>query len=189
MHYTRICDVLKQIPRRQWLIHGDETTVQVPKEPGRKEQIRHICRYTGALWTASSRLGCSSISRGSMRNIRAVSTGDYSGTLVTDGWVRGALSRQRQTGCLAHLRRLFTDALKGQKNKPSSSITKAIKYFQAQYQVDALAQQTADFSDLLPFNYANRQTEATNTDVATMMNVHVRTLRGYLAKNCDPNLD
>ena len=35
--------------------------------------------------------------------------------------------------------RMFADALKGQKNKPSPRITKALEFFQALYQVKALA--------------------------------------------------
>lgn len=38
LHYTRIYDALKQILRSQWLIHGDETTVQVLREKDRKAQ-------------------------------------------------------------------------------------------------------------------------------------------------------
>jgi len=38
LHYKRIYDALKQVLRGQWLIHGDETTVQVLKEKDRKAQ-------------------------------------------------------------------------------------------------------------------------------------------------------
>ncbi len=40
---------------------------------------------------------------------------------------------------MAHARRAFTDVLKGQKNKPSPRVAKALEYFQALYQVEALA--------------------------------------------------
>ena len=38
LHYKRIYDALKKILLSQWLIHGDETTVQVLKENGRNAQ-------------------------------------------------------------------------------------------------------------------------------------------------------
>ncbi|KWE98306.1 hypothetical protein WL80_03810 [Burkholderia ubonensis] len=71
------------------------------------------------------------------------SGGDFAGTLMTDGWPAWrTVKTATHLGCLAQARRLFTDTLKGQKNKPSPRVTKALEFFQAPYQVEALAKQT-----------------------------------------------
>ncbi len=53
------------------------------------------------------------------------------------GW--RTLKKTMHFGCMAHARLTFTDVLKGQESKPSPRVDKALKYFQALYQVEALA--------------------------------------------------
>lgn len=66
--------------------------------------------------------------------------GDYAGMLMSDGYAAWrTLKKTTHFGCMAHARRAFTDVLKGQKNKPSPRVAKALEYFQALYQVEALA--------------------------------------------------
>lgn len=85
LHYTRIYDALKQVLRSQWLIHGDETTVQVLKEQGRKAQD------TSYMWVYRSDADSEQPvvlfeyqpGRGG-EHPRAF-LGDYAGTLMTDG--------------------------------------------------------------------------------------------------------
>jgi hypothetical protein len=76
LHYKRIYDALKQVLRSQWLIHGDETTIQVLKEQDRKAQDKsYMWVYrTGAQRTASSRSCCSSINLGAVGSIRVPSS-------------------------------------------------------------------------------------------------------------------
>ncbi|KWE48959.1 hypothetical protein WL76_23425 [Burkholderia ubonensis] len=85
--------------------------------------------------------------------------GDYAGTLMTDGWPAWrTVKTATHLGCLARARRLFTDALKGQKNKPSPRITKALEFFQALYQVEVLAKQTLPEGETLTdYRYRLRQ--------------------------------
>ncbi|KVM80977.1 hypothetical protein WJ60_26660 [Burkholderia ubonensis] len=87
------------------------------------------------------------------------SGGDYAGTLMTDGWPAWrTVKTATHLGCLAQARRLFTDALKGQKNKPSPRVTKAPEFFQALYQVEALAKQTLPEGETLTdYRYRLRQ--------------------------------
>ncbi|KVX96447.1 hypothetical protein WL11_26960 [Burkholderia ubonensis] len=87
------------------------------------------------------------------------SGGDYAGTLMTDGWPAWrTVKTATHLGCLAQARRLFTDALKGQKNKPSPRVTKALEFFQALYQVEALAKQTLPEGETLTdYRYRLRQ--------------------------------
>jgi hypothetical protein len=85
--------------------------------------------------------------------------GEYAGTLMTDGWPAWrTVKSATHLGCLAHGRRMFTDALKGQKNKPSPRITKALEFFQALYQVETLAKQTLPEGETLAdYRYRLRQ--------------------------------
>lgn len=159
LHYTRIYDALKQVLRGQWLIHGDETTVQVLKEQGRKAQD------TSYMWVYRSDADSEQPvvlfeyqpGRGG-EHPRAF-LGDYAGTLMTDGWPAWrTIKTATHLGCLAHARRLFTDALKGQKNKLSPRITRALEFFQALYQVEALAKQTLPEGEMLTdYRYRLRQ--------------------------------
>jgi transposase len=53
---------------------------------------------------------------------------------------------------------MFKDALKGQKNKPSPRITRALEFFQALYQVEALAKQNLrEGETLADYRYRLRQ--------------------------------
>jgi hypothetical protein len=85
--------------------------------------------------------------------------GNYAGTLMTDGWSAWrTVKSATHLGCLAHGRRMFMDALKGQKNKPSPRITRALEFFQALYQVEALAKQTLPEGEALAnYRYRLRQ--------------------------------
>jgi hypothetical protein len=54
LHYSRLWEALRRTLLSQSLIHGDETTVQVLKEPGRAAQS------TSYIWVSSSRRPCRS---------------------------------------------------------------------------------------------------------------------------------
>jgi transposase len=59
--------------------------------------------------------------------------------LMSDGYAAWrTLAAATHFGCLAHARRAFVDALKGQK-KPGGRATQALEYFKALYQVETLA--------------------------------------------------
>ncbi len=64
----------------------------------------------------------------------------YKGMLISDGYSAWrTLKKATHFGCMAHARQMFTDVFKGQKNKPSPRVAKTLEYFQALYQVEALA--------------------------------------------------
>lgn len=66
--------------------------------------------------------------------------GRYAGMLMSDGYAAWrTIKEATHLGCMAHARRMFTDVLKAQKNKPSPRVAKALEYFQALYRVEALA--------------------------------------------------
>jgi transposase len=139
LHYSRLWEALRQTLVTQPLIHGDETTVQVLKEEGGTPQSK---RY---MWVYRSAEDCEQpvvlfdYQPGRGQEYPKAILAGYQGMLLSDGhaaWrtVKGAT----HFGCLAHARRLFVDARKGQK-KPSARVPKALEYFQSLYQVEALA--------------------------------------------------
>ncbi|CAJ0785286.1 IS66 family transposase [Ralstonia chuxiongensis] len=140
LHYSRLYDALRKTLLLQRLIHGDETTVQVLKEPGKSAQSKSY------MWCYRSAEDCAEpvvlfdYQPGRGQEHPKAFLGDYQGMLMSDGYSAWrTLKKATHFGCMAHARRLFTDALKGQKNKPSARVTKALEYFQALYQVEALA--------------------------------------------------
>ncbi|MBB5404385.1 hypothetical protein QF000_000458 [Paraburkholderia atlantica] len=57
----------------------------------------------------------------------------YRGLLMSDGYAAWrTLEGPTHFGCLAHARRSFVDALKGQR-KPGCRVAQALKYFEALY--------------------------------------------------------
>jgi transposase len=143
LHYSRLYEALRQVLLGQGLIHGDETTVQVLKEEGRKAQdTSYMWAYRSAE-DSEQPVVLFDYQTGRGQEHPKAFLGDYAGTLMTDGWPAWrTLKKATHLGCLAHGRRMFMDALKGQKNKPSPRITRALEFIQALYQVEALAKQT-----------------------------------------------
>ena len=140
LHYSRLYDALRKTLLLQCMIHGDETTVQVLKEPGKSAQSKSY------MWCYRSAEDCAEpvvlfdYQPGRGQEHPKAFLGDYQGMLMSDGYSAWrTLKKATHFGCMAHARRLFTDALKGQKNKPSERVAKALEYFQALYQVEALA--------------------------------------------------
>jgi transposase len=139
LHYSRLYDALRRTRLSQPLIHGDETTVQVLKEPGKTAQS------TSYMWVYRSAEDCSEPvvlfdyqpERG-QQHPQAFLSG-YEGLLTTDGYAAWrTLEGPTHFGCLAHARRAFVDALKGMQ-KPGGRAAQALEYFKALYQVETLA--------------------------------------------------
>jgi hypothetical protein len=132
LHYKRLYDALKKVLLSQWLIHGDETTVQVLKEMDRKAQDTSYMWVYRSADDSEQPVVLFEYQQGRGGEHPRAFLGDYAGTLMTDGWSAWrTVKTATHLGCLAHARRLFMDALKGQKNKPSPRIAKAVEFFQA----------------------------------------------------------
>jgi transposase len=159
LHYKRIWEALRKILLSQWLIHGDETTVQVLKENGRNAQSTSYMWVYRSAEDSEQPVVLFEYQPGRGQQYPKDFLGDYAGTLMTDGWPAWrTVKSATHLGCLAHGRRMFTDALKGQKNKPSPRITKALEFFQALYQVETLAKQTLPEGETLAdYRYRLRQ--------------------------------
>jgi transposase len=148
LHYTRLYDALYRTLLSQPLIHGDETTLQVLKEPGRSAQSKsYAWVYRSAEdWPEPVVLFGYQPGRGQEHPKKFL--GDYSGMLVSDGYSAWrTLKKATHFGCMAHARRLFVKSDKAAPKKgddakpkpPNARVAKALEYFQALYRVEALA--------------------------------------------------
>ncbi|MEX3968948.1 IS66 family transposase, partial [Paraburkholderia sp. EG286B] len=148
LYYTRLYDALLKTLLSQSLIHGDETTLQVLKEPGRSPQNKsYMWIYRGAEDCAEP-VVLFDYQAGRGQEHPKKFLGDYSGMLMTDGYSAWrTLKKATHFGCLAHARRLYVKADKaaakkdatGAKKAPNARVAKALEYFQALYRVEALA--------------------------------------------------
>jgi transposase len=98
------------------VLHADETTVQVLKEPDRRAD------QTSYMWVQSTGTGPPIViyhyAPGRSAKVVDELFGDYRGTLVTDGYAAyQSLAHATHAGCWAHARRKFRDALEVQKGK------------------------------------------------------------------------
>lgn len=118
-------------------IHGDETTVQVLKEAGRKAQ------NTSYMWVYRSAAGSArpvvlfeyQPGRGHEHPQRFLK--GYAGTLMTDGYTAWRmLAGVKHLGCLAHVRRRFDEALKAQKT-PTGRAKEALDMIGQLYRIEA----------------------------------------------------
>ena len=137
-HYSRLYDALRRTLLSQSLIHGDETTVQVLKEPGRAAQSTSYMWVYRSAEDSSEPVVLFDYQPGRGQEYPQAFLAGYQGLLISDGYaawrtVKGAT----HFGCVAHARRGFVDALKGMK-KPGGRAAQALEYFKALYQVEAL---------------------------------------------------
>ncbi|NUX58482.1 IS66 family transposase [Paraburkholderia youngii] len=148
LHYSRLYDALYRTLLSQWLIHDDETTLQVLNEPGRAAQSKSYA------WVYRSAEDCAEPvvlfeyqpGRGQTHPQKFL--GDYSGMLMSDGYSAWrTLKKATHFGCMAHARRLFVKADKAAQKKgddgkpkaPNARVARALEYFQALYRAEALA--------------------------------------------------
>ncbi|OTP68786.1 IS66 family transposase [Caballeronia sordidicola] len=139
LHYSRLYEALRKTLLSQQLIHGDETTVQVLKEPGKAAQS------TSYMWVFRSAEDCPEpvvlfdYQPGRGKRHPQTFLAGYKGLLISDGYAAWrTLEGPTHFGCLAHARRAFVDALKGMK-KPGGRAAHGLEYFKALYQVETLA--------------------------------------------------
>lgn len=139
LHYSRLYSALQKTLLSQELIHGDETTVQVLKEKDKTAQSKSY------MWVYRSAEDCEEpvvlfdYRPGRGRQYPQAFLAGYKGMLMSDGYSAWrTLGDPTHFGCAAHARRMFVDALKGQK-KPGGLATQALEYFKALYQVETLA--------------------------------------------------
>jgi len=124
-------------------IHGDETTVQVLLEAGRKAE------NTSYMWVYRSAIDSErpvvlfeyQPGRGHEHPERFLA--GYSGTVMTDGYSAWRmLAGIKHLGCLAHARRRFDEALKAQKT-PSGRAKEALDMIGKLYHIESTVRKKA----------------------------------------------
>jgi transposase len=159
LHYSRLYEAMRQTLLSQPLIHGDETTVQVLKEEGKTPQSKSY------MWTYRSAADSEQpvvlfdYQPGRGQQYPQVFLSGYDGMLMTDGYSAWrTLEGVTHFGCMAHSRRLFVDAHKGQKKKAGGRALQALEYFKAMYQVETLARaELPDGETRADYTYRLRQ--------------------------------
>jgi len=111
------------------VLHADETTVQVLKEPERSAD------QTSYMWVQSTGTGPPIViyhyAPGRSGEVVDHLFQDYRGTLVTDGYAAyQRLAFATHAGCWAHARRKFNDALKVQQGKRTGKAQVGFNYIQ-----------------------------------------------------------
>ena len=158
LHYRRIYDALHKTLLSQSTIHGDETSVQVLKESDKTAQSKSY------MWVYRSAEDCKEpvvlfdYQPGRGQQYPQAFLAGFNGMLMTDGYSAWrTLDGITHLGCLAHARRLFVDAHKGQK-KPGGRAQQALDYFRALYQVETLAKgDLPEGQDRIGYAYRLRQ--------------------------------
>ena len=122
---------------RQAVIHADETTLQVNKEPGRAA-------------TAESRIWAYASSKRAERQIRYFRyeesrkgacaekvLGGYTGVVISDGYSGyNILSKATRAGCWAHARRKWVEAMPDGATKENALAAKGLEYCSRLFEVE-----------------------------------------------------
>jgi transposase len=125
---ARLYETMRQTLLRQYVIHGDETPVQVLKEGGRSGQsISYMWVYRSAEGSAQPVvLFDYQPGRGHEHPERFLQ--GFAGTIMTDGYAAWRMLKGvTHLGCLAHVRRRFDEALKAQKY-PTGRAKQALEF-------------------------------------------------------------
>lgn len=139
LHYSRLYDALRRTLLSQPLIRGDETTVQVLKEPGKTAQSTSYMWVYRSAEDSPEPVVLFDYQSGCGQQYPKAFLAGYEGLLMTDGYAAWrTLEGPTHFGCLAHARRAFVDALKGMK-KPGGRAAQALECLKALYQVEMLA--------------------------------------------------
>jgi len=140
LHYRRLYEAMRQTLLSQSLIHGDETTVQVLKEEGKSAQSKSYMWTYRSAQDSEQPVVLFDYQPGRGQQYPQAFLAGYDGMLMTDGYSAWrTLEGVTHFGCMAHSRRLFVDAHKGQKKKAGGRALQALEYFKALYQVETLA--------------------------------------------------
>ncbi|WP_087660721.1 IS66 family transposase, partial [Caballeronia terrestris] len=141
LHLERLYQSLRKTLLSQPLIHGDETTVQVLKEPGKTAQSQSYMWLYRSGQDSAEPVVLFDYQPGRGKQYPQTFLADYKGMVMSDGYSAWrAIKGVTHFGCLAHARRGFVEVLKTQK-KPGKRAQQALEFFQRLYRVEALARE------------------------------------------------
>ena len=139
-HLTRLYEAMRETLLSQQLIHGDETTVQVLKEPGKTAQSTSYMWVYRSAQDSEQPVVLFEYQPGRHHVHPQAFLAGYQGMLMSDGYSAWRmLEGVTHFGCAAHARRKFDEANKAQK-KPGGRPLQALAFFKSLYQIEALAQ-------------------------------------------------
>ena len=158
LYFEPIWERMRELLRKEEILHADETTLQVLREPGRKAQRKsYMWLYrTGKEAGQQLVLYDYQETREAKHPIKFLE--GFKGYLHTDGYSGyHNLPRDiRVVGCLAHARRNFTDALvviRDDEKKASSPANIGVEYFDKLFHIEE------KIADLSPEERKNRRNE------------------------------
>lgn len=132
-----IVEAMKAHLLNEKLICADETTVQVLREQDRSAQSKsYMWVYRSGEFVKQPMVIYDYQPSRAGQCVKDF-LGNYSGYLLTDGYqAYNGLDNVSQAGCLAHVRRKFTDAQKAQPKKKSGRVEKAINFIAKLYGIE-----------------------------------------------------
>lgn len=137
--FTPLYAALRQELLSQGFIHGDETTVQVLKEDGRRAQSQSYMWVYRSAEQSDRPVVLFEYQPGRGHQHPQQFLDGYTGTLMTDGYSAWRmLAGIKHLGCMAHVRRRFDEALKAQKN-PSGRAKEALDMIGKLYHIESAA--------------------------------------------------
>ena len=153
-----ILDMLKKEVLKNHLIHIDETTLNVLKEPGRKKSYMWLY----ASGPPGSEVILYEYHASRSGDVPKTFLKDYHGIVQTDGYkgydFLDPLKTIIHAGCWAHARRKFTDVIKASgKKSPSGNAGTALKFISRLYKIE----KKAKLNNISPADlYSIRQNES-----------------------------
>jgi transposase len=139
LHLSRLYEAMSAILLTQALIHGDETTVQVLKEPGKSAQSKSYMWTYRSAQDSEQPVVLFEYQPGRGQEHPQLFLAGYTGMLMSDGYSAWrTVKHATHYGCAAHARRKFNDAFKAQK-KPDGRAKQGLEFFRALYEVERLA--------------------------------------------------
>ncbi|MDD1830110.1 IS66 family transposase [Photobacterium sp. ZSDE20] len=131
---------MKETLLKETVIHGDETTLQVLKESGKKAQSKsYLWAYAGHEQSTTP-VVLFEYQPGRGHAYPKAFLDGYTGTIMTDGYSAWRmLEKVTHLGCWAHARRKFKDAL-DLSPKKAGQAKQALSYIQKLYAIEKKAQ-------------------------------------------------
>ncbi len=121
---------------KERVVHGDETTLQVLKEPNRKAQAKSYLWAYSSPEHSQTPVVLFEYQPGRAHTYPKEFLEGYDGTIMTDGYAAWRmLDKVTQLGCWAHARRKFNDAL-NLSPKKAGRPKQALSYIQKLYAIE-----------------------------------------------------
>lgn len=113
-HLSRLMDHFEKELLRNEILHADETTVQVLREDGKRAESKSYMWLYRTSQSVAHQVVLYEYASTRSKKIPLKRLESYKGYLHTDGYdVYHSLPNVKNVGCWAHMRRKFTDVLKG----------------------------------------------------------------------------